>query len=87
MKGVPVARRIAAPGKLAGMKAGCGPWPADISARYIFSLIEPIRISGRFSLTMARTSSLSVLRPATRATAKAQGRPRSVSRKFRTPRA
>jgi hypothetical protein len=87
MKGVPVARRIAAPGKLAGMKAGFGPCPAAISARYIFSLIEPIRISGRFWLIRLRTSSLSVLRRRTRATAKAQGRPRSVSRKWRTPRA
>lgn len=55
MKGVPVCLRIAAPGNEAGMKAGFGPCPALISARYIFSLIEPITTMGRAACSVART--------------------------------
>ena len=83
--GVPVARLIAAPGKLAGINAGLGPKPWPNSAIYIFSFIEPITTKGRFSAKRFRTSSLSVFEPAFRATAKAHGRPKSSSKNFLIP--
>ncbi len=44
-------------------------------------------MSGGFSFTILRTAALSVFLPASRETAKVQGRPISSSRKWRTPRA
>ena len=56
-------------------------WLCDyISAKYIFSLIEPKTSRGFFSCIRARTASLSVFWPRCRDTAKAQGNPRSFSR-------
>ena len=69
MNGVPVARRISAPGKLAGIQHGFGPGPLLASARYMRSLYDPYSTSGVFSCTRRRTVSLSVLLPALRGTA------------------
>jgi hypothetical protein len=59
---------------------------APASAMYMRSLKDPnITIGGVLAVSSA-TSALSVFDPAFRATAKAQGRPISSSRKFWMPR-
>ena len=57
------------------------------SAMYMRSLKLPNSTSGGVSFTARRTAALSDFTPALRETAKVQGRPRSPSRKLRTPRA
>ena len=83
MKGVPVARRMIAPGKEAGMYIARQP----SSAAYIRSLKEPNRTSGGVFLMASRTAWLSGLTPAVREKAKVQGMPISSSRNWRSPRA
>jgi hypothetical protein len=65
-------------GEAGGDEGRLRPVPADISARYIFSLIEPIRISGRFLADHGADLVVVGLATGVRATAKAQGRPRST---------
>ena len=77
---------IAAPGKLAGINDGLGPKPFFNSAKYIFSLIDPINTKGLLSLINDLTSSLLVFFPEILATAKLQGNPKSFSKKLRIPR-
>ena len=83
MNGVPVWRRMIAPGNDAAMYVQ----RALTSAAYMRSLKLPNRISGGRAWTFSRIAALSVFSPALRDTAKWHGRPISSSRKRRRPRA
>ncbi len=83
MNGVPVARRMIAPGNDAGMNIARPP----SSAAYMRSLNEPNSTSGGSRRSGSRTAALSGLVPGLRANANVQGMPISSSRKRRMPRA